>query len=273
MRSGAEHSGSLRERFGGGCENSIDPIDTVVKTPARGTGDILFEDDCMNDILTPRLNSKLDRTRRVPGERSCGRRREPGFTLIELLIVVAIIAILAAIAVPNFLEAQTRSKASRAMADLRSIATALEMYNVDNQHYPTMLEPGFAGGVAPLAGSDLKWWYTPDSLSTPIAYLSSANLGCPFGGDRTRSGDFPDEIWRRYSYENIPELESKYLEGYAVLQAKYAPAARALETCGAWRILCIGPDIVWNPMVAYDATNGTISLGNLMRTQRESVVR
>jgi len=48
------------------------------------------------------------------------------FTLIELLIVVAIIAILAAIAVPNFLEAQTRSKVARAKADLRSIATAIE---------------------------------------------------------------------------------------------------------------------------------------------------
>jgi prepilin-type N-terminal cleavage/methylation domain-containing protein len=50
------------------------------------------------------------------------------FTLIELLIVVAIIAILAAIAVPNFLEAQVRAKVSRAKADIRSLATALESY-------------------------------------------------------------------------------------------------------------------------------------------------
>ena len=59
-----------------------------------------------------------------------------GFTLIELLIVVAIIAILAAIAVPNFLEAQIRAKVSRAKGDMRSIATALEAYRVDNTHYP-----------------------------------------------------------------------------------------------------------------------------------------
>jgi prepilin-type N-terminal cleavage/methylation domain-containing protein len=54
-----------------------------------------------------------------------------GFTLIELLIVVAIIAILAAIAVPNFLEAQVRAKVSRVKSDQRSLATAIESYTVD----------------------------------------------------------------------------------------------------------------------------------------------
>ena len=63
-------------------------------------------------------------------------RKLRGFTLIELLIVVAIIAILAAIAVPNFLEAQTRAKVSRIRADLRSLATALESYFIDNNAYP-----------------------------------------------------------------------------------------------------------------------------------------
>lgn len=60
-----------------------------------------------------------------------------GFTLIELLIVVAIIAILAAIAVPNFLEAQVRSKVSRVKADQRSLATGIEAYYLDNNAYPT----------------------------------------------------------------------------------------------------------------------------------------
>ena len=59
-----------------------------------------------------------------------------GFTLIELLIVVAIIAILAAIAVPNFLEAQVRAKVSRAHSDMRSLATAIEAFRVDVNEYP-----------------------------------------------------------------------------------------------------------------------------------------
>ena len=59
-----------------------------------------------------------------------------GFTLIELLIVVAIIGILAAIAVPNFLNAQIRAKIANTEADHRSLATAIESYRLDNNMYP-----------------------------------------------------------------------------------------------------------------------------------------
>ena len=62
--------------------------------------------------------------------------RFAAFTLIELLIVVAIIAILAAIAVPNFLEAQTRSKISRVKADMRTMSVGLESYNMETNRYP-----------------------------------------------------------------------------------------------------------------------------------------
>ncbi len=63
------------------------------------------------------------------------RTRVCGFTLIELLIVVAIIGILAAIAVPNFLNAQMRAKISRVHADMRSLETALEQYFLDWNSY------------------------------------------------------------------------------------------------------------------------------------------
>ncbi len=61
--------------------------------------------------------------------------KKHGFTLIELLIVVAIIGILAAIAVPNFLNAQTRAKVARVVSDLKAITQAIEMYYLDHNSY------------------------------------------------------------------------------------------------------------------------------------------
>lgn len=98
-----------------------------------------------------------------------------GFTLIELLIVVAIIAILAAIAVPNFLEAQTRAKVARVKSDHRSLATAIESYFVDHGMYPPNSN-GPAGGVAVAANS----YQMMVPLSTPIAYIGNALLPDPF---------------------------------------------------------------------------------------------
>src|SRR5678816_4559850 len=63
-------------------------------------------------------------------------KRESGFTLIELLIVIAIIGILAAIAIPNLLNAVQRGKQKRTMSDMRALATSVEAYAVDNNQYP-----------------------------------------------------------------------------------------------------------------------------------------
>ncbi len=161
------------------------------------------------------------------------------FTLIELLIVVAILAILAAIAVPNFLEAQTRSKISRARNDMRTLSLALESYAVDSNRYP----PGIVYN-----GSRI----TPDCFTTPNAYLTS------LPHDPFRSGA-PEEPLMRYDYHNVKQM----------VEAR-APTwpPNDLLRYGDWRFVSVGPEREYNPWLPYDASNGTISPGNLLRTQR-----
>ncbi len=68
-----------------------------------------------------------------------GKGKNKGFTLIELLVVVAIIAILAAVAIPQYAKYRTRAYNSAALSDLRNVETALEAYYADHEEYPTNL--------------------------------------------------------------------------------------------------------------------------------------
>jgi type II secretion system protein G len=79
------------------------------------------------------------------------KRNSKGFTLIELLIVVAIIGIIVAIAIPNLLNAIQRAKQKRSMADARSAGTAAEAYAVDFNRYPAAA--GYPSGLTAPTGT------------------------------------------------------------------------------------------------------------------------
>ena len=81
-------------------------------------------------------------------------RAERGFTLVELMVVVAIIALLAAIIIPNYVHARAQASVSQSEANIKQIATSLELYYADNQAYPptaggTVTPALFGGAVNP----------------------------------------------------------------------------------------------------------------------------
>ena len=126
-------------------------------------------------------------------------RREKGFTLIELLIVVAIIGIIAAIAVPNLLTAIQRSKQKRTMADLRAIGTALGSYQTDYDIYPSSGVIDFT--TTAIGGNDVGPTYYKGSVNdgwgNTYRYISDGNhyTLCSQGKDTKVSGsDFNADV-------------------------------------------------------------------------------
>jgi len=205
--------------------------------------------------------------------------RRKGFTLIELLIVVAIIAILAAIAVPNFLEAQVRSKVSRVKNDLRAVATANEAYCVDYNKYVDHYDANGVSDSISFGYMQYMW-----RLTTPVAYMTSVMLVDPFTPERSIYAQSLPEGWAR-TYWYMP-YESTW--GNAVCIGEFGMAAPPK----GWTVHSYGPDriqgtefnstpatagmsrfpfyyqarqfdIAWN--MIYDPTNGTRSLGDVGR--------
>ncbi|MDX1971164.1 MAG: prepilin-type N-terminal cleavage/methylation domain-containing protein [Candidatus Sumerlaeia bacterium] len=206
-----------------------------------------------------------------------------GFTLIELLIVVAIIAILASIAVPNFLEAQTRSKISRFKADVRTAATALEMYNVDHNRYPPPDSTPPGSDVA-LAGGEHDFNkgpaenYLPREITTPVAYLTSLpidifpspNVVIEFPGIPAIHP--PHYINDQFNQAQYTTVEEQFFSARSLAAIFLAadPVPAQYDTSVKWHIHSHGPDLDHDDFAAdqgyptvYDATNGTISDGDI----------
>lgn len=192
------------------------------------------------------------------------------FTLIELLIVVAIIAILAAIAVPNFLEAQVRSKVSRAKADMRSIATAIESYAVDNNHYPNDRYDWDPVAGLWLPPGIMNWNYVLNRITTPLAYMSSL----PQDVFTTQNPEYSRHSWylTKSGYWSNRSTHPKTLDSsfFGGSREKFK-----------WLMLTPGPDLWYEfdrletfypgakilpyhgDTLYYDPTNGTTSQGDL----------
>ncbi len=221
-------------------------------------------------------------------------RKVHGFTLIELLIVVAIIAILAAIAVPNFLEAQVRAKITRVINDQRTAATAIEAYAVDNGRVPIgqkecTISSGATGPNTYDSGSK-RTAFLWSQLTTPIAYMQSPPLDIfseIAGRSSTPGGS-------RSGYEQLMRYEAvtpRYVLGGQATMGNNWDKMRGRGV--AWYAYSLGPSRSWRPNETigssissamaglldnstrnahpgafYDATNGTKSFGFLTRSNR-----
>ena len=180
-------------------------------------------------------------------------RSKRAFTLIELLIVIAIIAILALIAVPNFLEAQTRAKVTRLKADFRTILTAMQAYAVDYGTYPDD-ELG-RNRVADFGPFTL--------LTTPVAYLSSVPTNPFFDVIDTNKG----KVAGSYAYwaPRAGNLTAGGTVGNGVFFHVTSVGPNQKSDLGGKQMQV--PDVAERNAIfinrLYNPTNGTLSYGDM----------
>ena len=205
---------------------------------------------------------------------------DSGFTLIELLIVVAIIAILAMIAVPNFLEAQTRSKVARVRTDMRTIVVALEAYFVDWNGYCRHRDFDPSPPNPPPEQQD-PWWR---GLTTPVAYMGPVPKD-PFAKITSLAAQSVTAAAACGGYIHYEPWQNTWDGIMADDWGPWIGFVPEMRSRGLWYFLwCVGPDgdtdcgavarggrggsqtDKGQAMAAfYDPTNGTISSGDLLR--------
>lgn len=177
-----------------------------------------------------------------------------GFTLIELLIVVAIIGILAAIAVPNFLNAQLRAKITRVFADFRTIDTALKSYQLDKNTFPPDLY-GPCGDI---------WSYS--QLTTPVAYIASAEVCRDFFTNEAVAGAIGAACARNY-YDYGWSTPEGYIRqaGVGYVMVSFGPD-RDLDM--GWNSVSMNAMVKHegrNLTFLYQSSNGLSSSGDLIQ--------
>ena len=176
-------------------------------------------------------------------------RKAKAFTLIELLIVVAIIAVLALIAVPNFLEAQVRAKVGRAWTDIRSQRTALEAYRLDNDAYPRSANVPLQPRLS--------------ELSTPISYITSCPKDPFFSGLKQGVPWAPGPYYHYVSATDemdwLPRDWRSYMYGAEFMD----DSTKRFPVVIQWHIRSMGPNGGFDYGVRYDPTNGTVSVGDI----------
>ena len=119
------------------------------------------------------------------------RKIAKGFTLIELMIVVAIIGILAAIAIPNFVKFQCRSKQSEAKGNLKSLYVAEESYRAEYDEYYTS-GVSCSGSNCTTESNDVG--FAPKGNRIRYAYTTTAGGGSTWGGSAVPATGFSSEL-------------------------------------------------------------------------------